>query len=125
MRQRKTAWERLPAILFCLYWWMLLGFFLFWVDPEVIRDIFIPRSYWPILIVLFGTVLTTMGVIRQNWVKGLVWAIAVSLFMVLRLLGLGNIVNLLLIGGVMLSIEYYWHAGLPLHGKTNSPDKIA
>lgn len=73
--------------------------------------VYVPPEYFlmPLifLIVTFLAILFTFSLIFANTRRGLLVAIGTVSFMTLRYFGIGNYLNLLLIAGILLSVEYY------------------
>jgi hypothetical protein len=110
MAQTGNWMERIGWFLVMIYLWFMLGVMIFKVDPTMIRDFGIPGFYLPFLLMLFFTIWVTVGRIRHATLKGLMWAMGITLFIGLRLVDLGHWLNLLLVGGVLVSMEVYWRS---------------
>ena len=110
---RSFFWFKLPWLFTALIFWGLVLIQLIKVDPVLLRDLGLPGLYLPLLLCFFFAVLFTLAPLRSSLIKGLVWAIALTVFALLRLLGLGHVVNLLLILGLLVSVEVYWHHSKP------------
>lgn len=103
--------ERIGWMLLMIFLWVIVFYIIFRVDPLVVRDIGIRNLYIPFIVVLMAAVWVTVGRWRHAWIKGFVWALSVAGFLLLRFMGLGHWLNLLLIGGFLISCEYYWRGG--------------
>jgi hypothetical protein len=57
---------------------------------------------------LFTALLFTLSTILLNTRRGLTIAVLVTLFLLLRYLGVGNIINLLLLAGIGIASEFYF-----------------
>jgi hypothetical protein len=99
--------DRLLAGTLALMFWGLLAMTLLKIEPEVVADILIPGLYLPFVGLWFLAVTITVSGIRWNLVKGLVWGVASTIYLILRLYELGNILNILLILGLLITFEYY------------------
>lgn len=80
----------------------------YFVDPIMVRDLLIPNLYLPFFLVLFFALFFTLAIIFINSRKGLLFALAIVLFLILRLFGLGNILNAILIFGLLIALNYYF-----------------
>lgn len=102
VRRRKNF---LPTILAALFNWGVVAFFVFFVDPEIIRDFPIPGSYFLFFIFFFMAVFLTFSLIFMHARRGLFTAIALVAFLYLRLIGLGHLLNGLLLISFLLVFE--------------------
>lgn len=113
-RQRKEAQKRripgprLPYFLMGMVFWAWLIYLFFWVDPFVLQHVGLPNSYSPIFLLTFLAVSLTVGSVRNSAVKGLAWGGGITLFLILSFIGMGHVVNGLLIFGLLAAAEYYW-----------------
>jgi hypothetical protein len=88
----------LAAILF----WILIVFFVFFIDPGFMRAI--PTF----LILLFSFLVFFVSVLTNNLRQILVYSFVFILFFVLGYFGLGNLLNLLLLIGILVTCEIYF-----------------
>jgi len=104
-RRQKEAKKRknfLPTLLLTLLLWSTLGFLTYFVDPENLGVI-------PLFFLITLLALTfTFSIILANSRRGLLTSIGLTLFLILRYFGVGNILNLALITGIALTIEMYF-----------------
>lgn len=99
LKRRKNFF---PTLFVIITLWVATAAIVYFLDPYIFGTI-------PILLfVLFITLLFTLATILGNARRGLIAATSIIIFLILRLLGVGNIINLLLIAGVALSIEFYF-----------------
>jgi hypothetical protein len=89
-------------------WTFLLFLTVVFIDPEVVRSVYVPHSYWPFLALIMLTVGWWVGCGRKHIGKGLVWGVGASLYIFLRMNEIGWWWNALLIGALLLVLEYYW-----------------
>jgi hypothetical protein len=108
--RKHVGWYAVPRVMLSLYFLTWLVFLIFWVAPETVRDVVIRGIYLPFLAVVFGLVFSLMWWWRNSKMKAFVWSVAGVGFLLLRLLGLGHILNALLLSALLLSLEYYWRA---------------
>jgi len=105
---RSSFWFKLPWFITALIFWGLILVTLLKVDPDLIRDIGLLGLYLPFLLCFFFAVLFTLAPLRSSLVKSLVWASTLTGFALLRVLGIGHLVNFFLILGLLISLEVYW-----------------
>lgn len=79
----------------------------YFVDPSTFS--IIPVFF----IILFVALLFTLSTLFANTRRGATTALAIILFLVLRFLGVGNILNLLLILGLIITTEIYFSKNSP------------
>lgn len=94
-------------MLFLLINWLAVAWVVWKVDPEDIKNIIIPGIYLPMLVLVFGALFLLFSILFLSAKRALRWAGGVSLFLLLRFLGLGSILNGGLILGVLVAGEYY------------------
>lgn len=79
-----------------------------YVDPALVKDVLLPGVYLPFLIIFFPASFFTLAVILADSKRGLLGAVGLSGFLLLRVLKLGNVLNLLLLVGILVAIERYF-----------------
>ena len=89
--------------------WLIIAGMVWGVDPELLKSIFIPNIYLPMLVMVFLGVFFLFSILLLSAKMALRWTLAVVLFLLLRVLGLGNILNGVLILGFLISFEFYLH----------------
>ena len=104
-RRRKNFF---PTLILIFFFWTTFGLMIFFVEPELIKDILIPGLYLPFFINLFLALFFTLAVIFVNSRKGFLISLSVISFLILRLFGLGNILNAVLILSFIFTLEYYF-----------------
>jgi len=103
LRQIKSRKNFLPTLLISFGLWLLLGVIIYFVDPDI---------SWakPAFFVTFFTALfLTFSLLAANTRRGFTIAVVVTLFATLRLLGVGNVLNLFLLAGVAIASEIYFN----------------
>lgn len=91
-----------PTLLITLFLWIATGSLVYFIDPGTFAAV-------PIFfIAVFFSLLFTFSLIFANSRRGIVTTIATTLFLVLLYLGVGNILNLILIVAIAGSIELYF-----------------
>lgn len=92
----------LPSFLVTVLLWLLLGGLVYFIDPEIFGAV--PLFF----VLLFAALLFTFSLIFASTRRGVISAIALSLFSILSYLGVGNIINLFLIVAIAISVELYF-----------------
>jgi len=87
--------------------WGLLGALIYWVEPELIKDIVIPGLYLPFFLLFFPASLLTLALLLNNSRKGLLISLGITIGLILRVYRLDNWLNYILILGLMLAIDRY------------------
>jgi hypothetical protein len=112
MKQLKATKKRhknyFLTFVLILIFWVITGFIVGFVEPELVRDILIPHSYLVLFAPLFLALLLTTSVLLTNTRRGLVITCGVISFLILRLHELGNLLNLILLVGLAAAVEYYF-----------------
>jgi hypothetical protein len=101
---KKSALKRknfFPALLITIILWALLGGLVYFVDPSTFGAI--PLFF----ITFFVALLFTFSLIFAGSRRGLIASISLALFSILMYLGVGNILNLVLIIAIAVCIELY------------------
>lgn len=91
----------LPTLLITLFLWLLVGTLIYFVDPNTGGAIF---SFF---VLVFTAFLFTFSLIFASGRRGVEGAGAITLFLILAYLGVGNILNLILIVAIAVCIELY------------------
>lgn len=101
-REIKLRKNFLPALVITLFLWTTIAFIVYFVDPF---------SYGATLLfflTIFSALLFTFSLFFANTRRGLITALGLTTFLILRYLGIGNIVNFLLLLGLGIAIEMYF-----------------
>ena len=93
-----------PTLLVTIFLWISVTYLVYFVDPYSFAAIQI------FFFDIFVTLLFTFSLILANTRRGLETAILITVFLILRYFGIGNIVNLLLMTALVATIEYYLSA---------------
>jgi hypothetical protein len=88
--------------------WGVLGLMIYLVDPELVRDVLIPGLYLPFFLLFLAAAFFTLAVIFANSRRGFLVALGLTVFLILRVYQLGNLLNLLLIIGIVVAINRYF-----------------
>jgi len=103
LRQKKVKLRKnfFPTLLFIILLWSLAAFIIYFVDPSAFG--MVPA----LLLVIFFALLFTASMLFANTRRGVITASLLILFLILKYLGIGNIINFLLILGVGVTLELY------------------
>ncbi|OGD62354.1 hypothetical protein A2160_03855 [Candidatus Beckwithbacteria bacterium RBG_13_42_9] len=96
------------TLLLILIFWSITGGMIGFVEPDLVKDLIIPNSYLVFFGPLFLSFFLTLSVIFANSRRGLLMALGIIIFLVLRLHELGNLLNLFLIFGLITAVDYYF-----------------
>ena len=103
-RQKKRyGW----LVFFAVINWIFIGLVIWRVDPETIRDFIIPGSYLPMTLLVMGGIFWLLSILLMSASAALRWTIGMTAFLELRVLGLGSMLNGILILGLLISLEIY------------------
>lgn len=103
-KNKKALW---PLIILSLLTWGMVVAMIFFVEPILIKDLLIPDSYILFFGLMFLAVFFGLTLISRSVYRGLLTAFGVTLFLWLRVLRLGNVVNALLLLALILIIDFY------------------
>jgi len=92
----------LPTLMVTFLLWMLTAGLVYFIDPETVLAI--PGFF----LLIFLSLLFTFSTIFANSRRGLLVSLSLSLFLILRYFGVGNILNFLLISGLLTTAEIYF-----------------
>ena len=88
--------------------WIFLACIIYFVDPNTFG--IVPIFF----IILFVALFNTSRILLKNKRRQLIISLAIILFVILKFFGMGNIVNLLLLVGIVLTIEtWFWYTKSP------------
>lgn len=104
-RKQQTLKRRnfFPTLAVTILLWGVMAGLIYFIDPGTFGAI--PFFF----ILLFITFLFTCSLIFASTRRGLIASLSLSLFSILSYLGVGNILNLLLIVAIGVCIELYFH----------------
>lgn len=105
MRKRRKNY--LPVVILILVLWGLLGAMIYWVEPELVKDMLVPRLYLPFFLLFFPACFFTLAIGLANTRRGFLVTIGLTGFLILRVYQLGNLLNLLLLAGMVVAVERY------------------
>ena len=95
----------LPALFFALLFWGVVAFFIFFVDPELVRDWLLRGSYLPFFLSLWLALFLTASLLFAHTRRGFLLSFGLIAFLSLRLLGLGHLLNAILLFSFLVFFE--------------------
>jgi hypothetical protein len=106
-RKKKTRLRKnfFPTLLVIVTLWSLLGLIIIFTSPYTVGSLIL------FFIILFAAVLFTFSLVFANTRRGFLIALGIIVFLILRYFGIGNILNLLLIVGALISVDFYLTKG--------------
>ena len=87
--------------------WILLGLMVYFVEPALVKNILIPGLYLPFFLLFFPAGWFTFAIIFGNSRRGLFITFGITCFLILRIYQLDNILNFLLILGILVAVDRY------------------
>jgi hypothetical protein len=90
-----------PTLLITVLLWGLLGSLVYFIEPDTF--VAVPLFF----VLVFSCLLFTFSLIFAGGRRGLIGSIAITFFLILAYVGVGNILNLLLIVAIATCIEIY------------------
>jgi len=103
--RQKAARDRknfFPTLAITILLWIIIFSLVYFVEPD--KAFVVPLFF----ILIFLAFLFTFSTALASSRRGLILSSAVTIFLFLRYLGVGNIINLLLIAGIAISLEVYY-----------------
>jgi len=104
---RREKKQLLPLILLTILFWAMLVLIIVKVDPLVLKNFPIQDSYGLFLGIVFMAWFFLLALIFNNTRRGFIYALGIALLLGLRLIRLGNIVNGVLLFGLLVVIDFY------------------
>ena len=92
----------LPSLVLTVFLWLAAAGLVYFVDPFIFGVV--PLFF----LLIFFSLLFTFSLLFAGTRRGLIATISIVLFLFLSYLGIGNILNLLLIVAIAVSIELYF-----------------
>ena len=100
-RQKKRK-NFLPTLIITTTLWLTIFALIYLVSPTNYTAV-------PLFFVfLFFALLLTFSLVLANTRRGFIVSVSIIFFLILRYLGVGHVVNLLLIAAVAITLEYYF-----------------
>lgn len=88
--------------------WLAIAWVVWRVDPETIKDFIIPGSYFPMLMLVAGGVFWLLSILFLSAARAARWTLGIMVFLLLRVLKLGTVVNGIFIVGLLVCWEVYF-----------------
>jgi len=104
VRDRKNFF---PTLAITILLWIFTFALVYFVEPDI------PLIMPVFFVLVFSAFLFTFSTALANSRSGLILSSAVTIFLFLRYLGVGNVINLILIVGIVISIEVYYYRRRP------------
>ena len=92
----------LPTLIVTFLLWMATAGLIYFIDPETLLAL--PGFF----VLIFLSFLFTFSTIFASSRRGFLISFGITLFLVLRYFGVGNILNFLLISGLLVTAEIYF-----------------
>ncbi len=105
MKKRRKNY--FPTVILILVLWGLLGGLITQVEPELVKDVLIPGLYLPVFLLLLPASFLTLAILSANTKRGLLIALGLNAFLILRIFQFGNLLNLFLIVGIIVAMDRY------------------
>jgi len=83
--------------------WLFTGALVYFVEPDA------PLAIPAFFVLVFSALLFTFSTLLANSRRGLLAALGLTIFLVLRLLGIGHVLNLILILALCVCAELYFN----------------
>ncbi|MGD8744251.1 MAG: hypothetical protein PVJ52_01485 [Candidatus Woesebacteria bacterium] len=100
--ERKKSKNFFASVFIASALWMAVGYIIYFVDPFTFGAL-------PLfLLLVFLSLSLTLSIIFVNTRRGVIASAGITLFLLLRYFGVGNVVNFLLILGLSISAELYF-----------------
>ena len=87
--------------------WVAIGLVVWKIDPEMIKDFILPGSYLPMTFLMMGGIFWLLAILFLSASRALRWTMGITAFLEMRVLGLGSVINGVLILGLLSSWEIY------------------
>ena len=97
----------LVTFILIIVFWSTFAFLIFFIEPGQIKNLIIPGAYLPFFINLFLAIFFTLSVVLNNSQRGLLISLGIIAFLILRLHDFGNLLNLILIIGLIVAIDFF------------------
>jgi len=104
LRQKKVKLRKnfLPTLIVAILLWLGVVSIIYFVEPDTFG--ILPVFFF----LVFLALLFTLSLLFAHTRRGALIAVGLTLFLILRYLGIGNILNFLLILGIAITIELYF-----------------
>jgi len=100
--KRKRRKNFFPTLVLIFFNWALAGLIVYFIEPDTFA--IVPLFF----VIIFFALLFTLATFFSNTKKGLIYCLFLTTFLILRYFGIGNLLNLLLLTGIAISIDFYF-----------------
>lgn len=103
-KRQKIAKKRknfLPTLIAIILLWAGAAFMIYFADPD--KLLVVPLFF----LIFFLALLFTFSTLFANSRRGFLTAFAITFFLLLKYFGVGNLINLLLLAGIIITAELY------------------
>jgi len=100
--KRKRRKNFFPTLILIFFSWALVGLIIYFIEPDTFA--IVPLFF----AVVFFALLFTLATLFSNTKRGLIYCLFLTTFLILRYFGIGNLLNLLLLTGITISIDFYF-----------------
>ena len=87
--------------------WGVIGLVVFKVDPENIKNLVVPNSYLLFMLLLLAGLFFLLSIILMSSKRALWWSMLMVIFIYLRVMGVGSLINGLLLLAVGVTFDVY------------------
>ena len=106
--RQKVRWPKWLIAGMSGLWWVLLVALVLIIEPQRLQNVAISGLYLPLILLVFLALSWTIYLLKRRFWPSVLWAMGVSLFLILRLYGWGNGINFAIIGLSLIILEIYW-----------------
>lgn len=92
-----------PTLVVTIFFWGAIAGLVYFIEPDM------PFAVPVFFVLTFLAFLFTFSTIFANSRRGLIASLAMTVFLILRYLGIGHIINFLLVLGIATSVELYFY----------------
>lgn len=103
--QQKLNWF---LLLMMVFFWSVLIFIFVYVEPILVKDMFIPGLYTPVLVMIFGAIMSTLQLFWANTKRSLMIATLIVLGLTFKIMDIANSLNIFALIGLGIAVEYFW-----------------
>jgi len=95
----------LPSLALALVLWVLFFSMIVYVEPDLVKDVFVQGLYLPFFLLFIPACFLTLALMLGNTRRGFLITVGLTIFLLLRVFELGNVLNLFLISGIVIAID--------------------
>jgi hypothetical protein len=109
LRKKQNVKQKRPLLSLAVttILWLSIASILYFTDPSGFGTVVL------FLVLVCLALLFTFSIISENTRRGLIISTALTGFLVLRYFGIGNILNLILVCGIAIAVDYYLSDNFP------------